>query len=185
MMIPSMMNSGWLSPSSEVPPRITMDVPSPGDPPDDRRTVLCVGRIAPHKRQDELLRVAALHGALHLNIVGEPLNPPYGERLRRLGDELGVDVTWESGLSTDELAQRYRRAAAFVTLSEHEGFCIPLLEAFHMGVPVIARPSGGIPRPVITICELTSSLSVFRTGPFAAACHTHCSSRKSRFSLAP
>ena len=30
-------------------------------------------------------------------------------------------------------------------LSEHEGFCIPLLEAFHFGIPVIARPVGGMP----------------------------------------
>ena len=33
----------------------------------------------------------------------------------------------------------------FVCLSEHEGFCIPLLEAFHFGVPVIARPGGAVP----------------------------------------
>ena len=30
-------------------------------------------------------------------------------------------------------------------LSEHEGFCIPLVESFHFGVPVIARPAGGMP----------------------------------------
>ncbi|MCW3041683.1 MAG: hypothetical protein JWM31_3588, partial [Solirubrobacterales bacterium] len=32
-----------------------------------------------------------------------------------------------------------------VCLSEHEGFCIPLLEAFHAGTPVVSRPAGGIP----------------------------------------
>lgn len=115
---------------------------APAAPP----TVLCVGRIAPHKRQDELLRVAAAHGpGLRLDIVGEPLNPRYDERLRTLGTELGVDVVWERSLSGDALADRFRCADAFVTLSEHEGFCVPLLEAFHMGVPVIARPSGGVP----------------------------------------
>jgi glycosyltransferase involved in cell wall biosynthesis len=45
----------------------------------------------------------------------------------------------------EELAARYRAAHAFLTLSEHEGFCIPLLESFHFGLPVIARPVGGIP----------------------------------------
>ena len=115
---------------------------APTDPP----TVLCVGRIAPHKRQDELLRVIATFGpGIRLNVVGEPLNARYGARLHALGRDLGVDVTWESGLTTDELATRYRRASAYVTLSEHEGFCVPLLEAFHLGVPVIARPSGGVP----------------------------------------
>ena len=32
-----------------------------------------------------------------------------------------------------------------MSLSEHEGFCVPLLEAFHFGVPVVARPSGAVP----------------------------------------
>ena len=35
-------------------------------------------------------------------------------------------------------------ADAFLCLSEHEGFCIPLLEAFHFGVPVIARDAGAV-----------------------------------------
>ena len=48
-------------------------------------------------------------------------------------------------LSDRELAARWRAAHAFVCPSEHEGFCIPLLEAFHFGVPVIARPAGGVP----------------------------------------
>jgi glycosyltransferase involved in cell wall biosynthesis len=54
-------------------------------------------------------------------------------------------VTIESGLSDAELADRYRSAHAFLCLSEHEGFCIPLLECFHYGLPVVSRPSGGIP----------------------------------------
>ena len=36
-------------------------------------------------------------------------------------------------------------ASVLLSLSEHEGFCVPLLEAFALGVPVIARPAGGIP----------------------------------------
>jgi glycosyltransferase involved in cell wall biosynthesis len=54
-----------------------------------------------------------------------------------------VDI--ESGLAPEELAQRYRGADAFLCLSEHEGFCIPLVEAFAFGVPVVARPAGAIP----------------------------------------
>jgi glycosyltransferase involved in cell wall biosynthesis len=53
-------------------------------------------------------------------------------------------VTIEQGLDNAALADRYRAAHAFVCLSEHEGFCIPLLEAFHFGVPVIARDVGAI-----------------------------------------
>ena len=61
-----------------------------------------------------------------------------------LGDRAG-NVVFEHTLNESELAERYARASAFVCLSEHEGFCIPLLEAFAAGVPVIARPAGGVP----------------------------------------
>jgi glycosyltransferase involved in cell wall biosynthesis len=54
-------------------------------------------------------------------------------------------VIFERSLPRDALAHRYREADVFVSLSEHEGFCIPLLEAFHFGVPVVARPSGAVP----------------------------------------
>jgi L-malate glycosyltransferase len=114
-------------------------------------TLLFVGRLAPHKRQDEVIRAFALyrrHRApeARLVLVGEPLNRRYGQNLRDLADQLAPGaVTIESGLSADALAERYREAHAFLCLSEHEGFCIPLLEAFHFGVPVVARPAGGIP----------------------------------------
>ena len=121
--------------------------PSRGGPP----TLLFVGRLAPHKRQDELIRLLALlrrhrlPGA-RLVLVGEPLNEKYLAALRGLADELAPGaVAFERSLSRDELAERYRLADAFVSLSEHEGFCIPLLEAFHFGVPVVARPSGAVP----------------------------------------
>ena len=48
-------------------------------------------------------------------------------------------------MSAHTLGDRYRSASAFVCLSEHEGFCVPLLEAFRAQVPVISRPSGAIP----------------------------------------
>src|SRR3954447_18692171 len=113
------------------------------------REVLFVGRLAPHKRQDEVIRAFALYRRRHapdarLVLVGEPLNEGYLGALRELGDRAGC-VTIESSLSDAQLADRYAAASAFVCLSEHEGFCVPLLEAFASGVPVIARPSGGIP----------------------------------------
>ena len=119
----------------------------PAGPP----TLLFVGRLAPHKRQDELIAAFSLYRRYHrpdarLVLVGEPLNRSYLASLRRLADEHAPGaVTIESGLSAVELATRYRAASAFVCLSEHEGFCVPLLEAFHFGVPVIARPVGGVP----------------------------------------
>jgi glycosyltransferase involved in cell wall biosynthesis len=127
-----------------------LGAPAATAPPGPPR-LLFVGRLAPHKRQDELIRVLALLRRnrlpdARLTLVGEPLTPRYLQQLEQLAQDLAPGaVTFASGLSTAELAERYREAHAFVSLSEHEGFCIPLLEAFHMGVPVVARPAGGVP----------------------------------------
>jgi len=111
--------------------------------------VMFVGRLAPHKRQDEVIRAFALYRRRHapdarLTLVGEPLNESYLRALRELADRAG-GVEIESSLTQEQLAGRYAAASVFVCLSEHEGFCVPLLEAFAADVPVIARPSGGVP----------------------------------------
>jgi glycosyltransferase involved in cell wall biosynthesis len=112
-------------------------------------TVLFVGRLAPHKRHDEAIRAFALYRRRHasdarLVLVGEPLNASYLRALRELADRAG-GVTIESSLGQQELADRYAEASVFLCLSEHEGFCLPLLEAFAAGVPVVARPAGAVP----------------------------------------
>ena len=121
--------------------------PEPAGPP----AVLFVGRITPHKRHDLLIRAFALWRRerapdARLVLVGEPLTPLFGDAVRDLADRLAPGaVTIESMLSAEALADRWRSAHAFLCLSEHEGFCIPLLEAFHFGVPVVARAAGGVP----------------------------------------
>lgn len=122
----------------------------PGEAP----AVLFVGRLSPHKRQAEVIRVFALYrrhrapGA-QLTLVGDPMGAAYAAHLRQLADTLAPGaVTIESGLSEAELGDRYRSADVFLCLSGHEGFCVPLLEAFHFGVPVIARPDGAVPETV-------------------------------------
>jgi len=132
-----------VDPSRLGPARTPAVVPEP--------TLLFVGRLVPHKRHDELIRALALLRAgsvpgARLVCIGEPLSAAYRASLVALGEELAPGaVTWESGLSGSELAARYRSAGAFLCLSEHEGFCIPLLEAFHFGLPVVARAAGAVP----------------------------------------
>jgi len=122
------------------------DSQPPGPP-----TILFVGRLAPHKRQDAVIRAFELYRRRHapdarLVLVGAPINRAYDAAMRALADELSPGrVTIESGLTREQLADRWRSAHAFLCLSEHEGFCIPLLEAFAFGVPVIARAIGGVP----------------------------------------
>jgi len=113
--------------------------------------VLSVGRLAPHKRPDLVIRAFALYQRLHesearLLCVGPPLNPAYLERLERLVRETGArGVRLAGGLPQSELNAALAEASAFLSLSEHEGFCIPLLEALAAGLPVVARPAGGMP----------------------------------------
>jgi glycosyltransferase involved in cell wall biosynthesis len=116
--------------------------------------VVFVGRLAPHKRQDLVIRAFARYRGSHapearLVLVGTPMSEEFGASLRRLADEVAPGaVSFERGVSADRLAAIYRSAHAFLCLSEHEGFCIPLLEAFHFGVPVVARDAGALPEVV-------------------------------------
>jgi glycosyltransferase involved in cell wall biosynthesis len=121
-----------------------------GSPP----TILFVGRLSPHKRQEEAIRAFALYRrhrspSARLILVGDPITPEYVAHLHALGGRLAPGaVQIDSNLSNAELGERYRSADAFLCLSDHEGFCIPVLEAFHFGLPVIARPAGAIPETV-------------------------------------
>jgi glycosyltransferase involved in cell wall biosynthesis len=149
----SLYNARELGSETVIP--ILFDPAALGDPvhdgPADPPTILFVGRLAPHKRQDAGIRAFELYRRRHradarLVLVGAPINARYELAMRALADELSPGhVTIESGLAPEQLADRWRSAHAFLCLSEHEGFCIPLLEAFHFGVPVIARPVGGVP----------------------------------------
>jgi glycosyltransferase involved in cell wall biosynthesis len=120
-----------------------------GPPPQGPPTILFVGRLTPHKRQDLVIRAFARYRRerpdARLVLVGVPITPSFGEQLRRFADEQAPGaVTFEAGISSERLAEHYRAAHAFLCLSEHEGFCVPLLESFHYGVPVIARDRGAI-----------------------------------------
>jgi glycosyltransferase involved in cell wall biosynthesis len=126
-----------------------LGAPGPPDPPGPP-VILFVGRLAPHKRQDAIIRAFELYRRRHapdarLVLVGAPINWAYDASMRALAEELSPGhVTIESGLTPEQLAARWRSAHAFLCLSEHEGFCIPLLEAFHFGVPIVARAIGGV-----------------------------------------
>lgn len=123
---------------------------------DSRTNLLFVGRIAPNKRHDNLLRVLAYYkknistGVRLLAVgkhprretgVGAPIEGHYLDALTRLYSELGVepaDVVFTDGVSHDELLAYYESAHVFVSMSEHEGFGVPLVEAMLKRVPVVA-----------------------------------------------
>lgn len=130
-------------------------------PPDPRiaerfrapmRNLLAVGRIAPNKCIEELILAFAWYNRFiepfsRLLLVGsEQSCPRYYAMLRMLAGELALDnVCFEGSASPAGLAGYFRIADVFVSASRHEGFCLPLIEAMHSGVPVIARATGGTP----------------------------------------
>ena len=111
--------------------------------------VVYVGQFLPHKRIDLLL--SAFHvlttylvPEAHLALVGPSRSLPYRQAMERMVGDLRLDA-WIMGELTDaELAAAYRRGSCFVTMSEHEGVCVPLLEAMSLGLPVIARDCAAI-----------------------------------------
>jgi glycosyltransferase involved in cell wall biosynthesis len=59
---------------------------------------------------------------------------------------LGVQrVVFTGHVDQDDLLAYYRVADLFLCLSEHEGYCVPLVEAMEMGVPVVAWAAGAVP----------------------------------------
>ena len=115
-------------------------------------TLLHVGRIAPNKRVEDLLKAFYFYRRLdpdsRLVLVGTAVDTEgYRAGCEKLAAELGLTdaVVWAGAVSQAELCTYYRLAAAYVCLSEHEGFCVPLLEAMHFEVPVVAYAAAGVP----------------------------------------
>ena len=113
--------------------------------------MLFVGQLMPHKRPDfaigaHHLLVANARSDARLVLAGTGRYQQYSRAVRALIDETNLDTVWMTGeISDAQLAAFYRRADVFVTASEHEGFFVPLIEAFNFGVPVVARGFGAIP----------------------------------------
>jgi glycosyltransferase involved in cell wall biosynthesis len=81
-----------------------------------------------------------------LTIVGWSAVETYRAALENLADrlELAGAVDWRMGIPFTELISEYQRSDVFVCLSEHEGFCVPLLEAMGSGVPIVAYRAAAV-----------------------------------------
>jgi glycosyltransferase involved in cell wall biosynthesis len=113
---------------------------------------LFVGRLAANKCQHDVVRAFALYRrvydqAARLHIVGPAPADAYRAALEELVATLGLRgaVAITGGVSSEVLAAYYRAADVFVCLSEHEGFCVPLLEAMSNRVPVVALAAAAVP----------------------------------------
>ena len=119
---------------------------------DGKRNLLFVGRYAPNKCQHHLVEAfahyLAIDSAARLILIGngDP-HDPYVRHLERVIDHCGVrgHVMMPGHISDAQLHAYYRTADLFWSMSEHEGFCVPLIEAMWFDVPVLAFHSSAVP----------------------------------------
>jgi glycosyltransferase involved in cell wall biosynthesis len=116
--------------------------------------ILFVGRIVPNKRIEDHIRLGEMYkryvdSYYRFIFVGRHDGlPRYYAQVRALIAEFRMlpDRFWFTGpVPDDDLAAFYRWADVYVSLSEHEGFCVPLVEAMAADVPVLAYAAGAVP----------------------------------------
>jgi glycosyltransferase involved in cell wall biosynthesis len=115
---------------------------------------LFVGRIAPNKKIEDHIRLAEQYkryvdAYYRFIFVGRyDVVPQYYATIRALLSEykmLEDRFIFTGPVPDGELAAYYRAASAYISLSEHEGFCVPLVEAMAMDVPVVAYSAAAVP----------------------------------------
>jgi glycosyltransferase involved in cell wall biosynthesis len=118
---------------------------------DGKTNLLFVGRIAPSKKQDDCVRALAAYLRIDpqtrlILAGGGDFERGYGLYLRSLIRELGLQeqVLVTGKISAQEVAACYASANLYLSLSEHEGFGVPLVEAMRSDVPVLAFDAGAV-----------------------------------------
>ena len=113
--------------------------------------IIFVGRIAPNKKQQDVIRAFAdyqmyFNPKSRLFLVGNAAGcENYERQLKDYVAALGVrNVHFTGHIKFDEILAYYKLADLFLCQSEHEGFCVPLLEAMYFDVPVVAHESSAI-----------------------------------------
>jgi glycosyltransferase involved in cell wall biosynthesis len=113
---------------------------------------LSVGRLAPNKAVEDTIAALAVtraHGDpdATLLIIGKSATASYDTALRRYVADLGLaDAVTFGGFASDAaVAAAYAQADVLVVTSEHEGFCVPVVEAMTVGLPVVAYNRGALP----------------------------------------
>lgn len=117
---------------------------------DEWVNILFVGRRARNKKIEDVIRAYAYYKK-HINaksrliLIGSKSMENYSEELMSYIRILDLpDVVFPGHISLEKLIAFYKCADVFVCMSEHEGFCIPLIESMYFGIPVIAYDSTAI-----------------------------------------
>lgn len=117
-----------------------------------RKNIIFVGRISPNKCQDQIVQVfeqiLLMEKNARLYLIGyADVHDPYYLHLQSIIEKKHLNnyIQITGPVSDDQLYAYYKTAALFLSMSEHEGFCVPLIEAMWFDVPVIAYKSSAIP----------------------------------------
>lgn len=115
--------------------------------------VLHVGRLAPNKCLEDVIKVFYFlvrytDTDSRLRLVGIDTDTEmYAFALRDLADRLGIgsSVEFTGALSDSEVRALYEASDVYLCMSEHEGFCLPLIESMHFSLPVVAFSAAAVP----------------------------------------
>ena len=118
--------------------------------------VVHIGRLAPNKCVEDVIKsFYFLHHYIdkrsRLWLSGIDIDTEiYSFALKRLSHELGLDdaITFAGCLADSELKALYEAGSVYCCMSEHEGFCLPVVEAMYFGMPVVAYASSALPATV-------------------------------------
>ncbi len=118
---------------------------------DGKKNLIFVGRIAPNKKQENVIRAFYCYKKLNpdsrLILVGSSKGMEnYRDRLVKYAGALGIgdDVVFTGHIKFSEILAYYHIADVFVCMSEHEGFCVPLVESMFFGTPIVAYDTSAI-----------------------------------------
>ncbi len=149
--------------------------------------ILFVGRVVPSKAQHELVKALWTYRRLYdagarLHLVGGSSSYEYSKSLYDFADDLGVAeaVRIAGEVSDAALAAHYEAADVFLSLSVHEGFGVPLVEAMTAGVPIVARDAGAVGQ---TVGDAALLLQAEDPAYVAAAVHRVCTDAALRRTL--
>jgi len=113
---------------------------------------LFVGRVSPNKAQHDVVKAFAAYRRFHddqarLHFVGSATSHAYETSLRDFVHALGLERAVEFAGSVDDAVKHayFSCADVYVVCSEHEGFCVPILEAWHHDVPIVAYAAAAVP----------------------------------------
>lgn len=114
-------------------------------------SLLFIGRLAPNKRQEDLVRLLyclrRIRPDAHLHLVGDRWVVGYDRWIERLAEQLGVrdGLTLTGKISQKDMVTYLKTVDCYVSMSEHEGFGVPLIESMYVGLPIVAYGAAAVP----------------------------------------